>query len=538
MRTQVPHKKLFSKTRNLFIFVSLVLGSLRPLWGSVHTQTTPKDSLSPETQIELQIAQIDRNLVTLSDSTLVGEVRLFRNLAATAQKNGDFELATFYTHSALDILFPKTPADESPKSDEAVPLVLPQQRSFQNEWSVSSGMDISRQDFEIVYSGQDSNLMDATNNPFLGVGLDGFGKLGGKTEVDWNGSARLSRDYTLADFHASAQLSLPHDQTGSVWTDLEGMAYRRDFTMKYAQALGGVQWEGGWHDKINAFAEAEIARRSYDHPSQNFPDYFRSRFWGYVKLFPPFFRWIRLSAQFENRTHKRYSELDYSQKQIAFRSFAAFHGTQLTLQIDRRALNYTNNQLDTLFFFSSYRDWQSTFLVKQKIAGPFALKLDGYFVLRKYLQKSSFLVNYDYFNLIPAISWSFSSNLTLNLGTLLIHKKYAKSKSLPAYWAVKDYSVHGIQFGFDFLNFQSLMLSGQISYELRRHKGGGKEKTTEGFNLYTNQNETTAMLFASWQFLRSYELNVILHKDTAIDQELKHNDSRVSIFTVELQKKF
>ncbi len=538
MRTQFPHKKLVSKKRKLFVFVSLVLGSLCPLWESAHAQTTPTDSLSSETQIELQIAQIDRNLITLSDSTLVGEIRLFRNLAAIAQKNGDFELATFYTHSALDILFPITSADRAIKSDEPASLVLSQERGVQNEWSVSSGMDISRQDFEIVYSGQDSNLMDATNNPFVGVGLDGFGKLGGKTEIDWNGSARLSRDYTLAVFHASTQLSLPHNQTGSVWTDLEGMAYRRDFTMKYAQVLGGMQWEGCWRDKIDAFAEAEVAKRSYDHPSQNFPDYLRNQFRGYVKVFPPLFRWIRLSAQFENRKHKRYSELDYFQKQIAFRSFFASRGTQFTFQIDRRALNYTNNQLDTLFFFSNYRDWQSSFLIKQGIPGPFALKLNGYFVRRTYIQKQSFLVDYDYLNVVPSINWFLSGNLDINLGVLLIYKKYANSENLPAYWAVKDYSVHGLQIGFDFLNFQNLMLSGQISYELRRHKGGEKENTTEGFNLYTNQNETTAMLFASWRFLRGYELNVILHKDTAIDQEIRHNDSRVSIFTVELQKKF
>ncbi len=398
-------------------------------------------------------------------------------------------------------------------------------------------MDISRQDFEIVYSGRDSNLIDATNNPFVGIGFNGFGQGRGEIGLNWNGSARFSRDYTLADLHASAQKNLPASQTVTAWTDFEAMSYRRDFTMKYAQGLGGVQWQGNWDNKLNALLEDEFSSRHYSHPDQNFPDYFRNRLWGYVKMYPPGLRWVRLSGEFENRKHRRFSELDYSQRQVSIRTSARFFKTQMTLQLDRRLLDYKSDGADTIFYFGSYRDWFASLSLKRHLFGALAFKTNGFFVNRDYTQKSSFLVDYRYFNVIPAIEWSVSSNLNVDLGYLFIQKKYRRSNVEAAYWAVKDYSVRGLQLSVDFLNFRNLMFSAQISYEMRRH-GGSSEEGDEGFNLYTNQNETTAMLFASWQFLSNYELNVVLHRDAAIDQELEHNDSRVSIFTLELRREF
>ncbi len=533
-------RKIFRKAARFegwsffFIFVFAVC-SVPPILAFPQNARTVSDSLSIQTQIDLQLAQIERQTAALSDSNLAGEVGLFQRLAEAARDEGDFSLASFYVKSAFDLLAPQGNPSAPAAGGERVPSAAANS-VFQNQWNVSSGMDVSRQDFEIVYSGRDSNLIDATNDPFIGIGLDGLGQLGEKTSLNWNGSARFSRDYNLADWHASAQRSWASSQTATLWTDFEAMAYRRDLHMKYAQALGGIQWQGHWSDKCNSFLEYEISKRRYDKPDRNFPSYLRSRARGYLKIYPPIFRWIRLSGEIESRTHSQFPELDYSQKQVSVRSAFNLFKTRATFQLEHRSLDYQNDSADTLFYFGSYRDLFSTFSAKRPLVGPFAFKLNGFWVRRTYVKRSSFLVDYDYLNVTPAITWSLSSSLSLELGYLLIQKKYHKSQNEPAYWAVSDYSVRGPQLGIDFLNFRNIMLSAQISYERRRHKDDNG--TTEGFNLYTNQNETTAMIFASWQFFSNYELNVMLHRDAAIDQELEHNDSRVSIFTVELRRTF
>ncbi len=534
MRQKNPPKFLGFLPRWTIFFCGFVLAGRFPSVNACpQSGGLQPDTLSVIIQLKLQLSTIDRKLISLSDSNLAGEVRLFKKMALQALDDGDSNLAQIYVQSALDILAPPPgPSKMSAGQTEirATPI-------FQNQWRVSSGMDVSRQDFEITYSGRDSNLIDATQNPFVGFSLDGLGKIGERTNLNWNGSVRLSRDYTLGDFHASGDLPLHQNQNLTIWTDWEGMGYRREFEMKYVQGLGGIQWQANWKDKINALCEYEISYRRYDKPDQNFPNYSRRRFWGYVQFFPPLVRWMRLSAEMENRRHQQFSKLDYSQKRISLRSYFVLKRSELTLQIDRRFLNDNSTPLDSLYFLGSYHDWYGSFLLKQPLGGPFAFKLSTMNVQRRYSPVNTYLVDYDYLTAVSAVSWSPSSNFTIDLGYLFIQKRYRHREIEGANWAVKDYTVRGVQVGIDFLNFRNLLISGQISYEMRRHPNG-EEGDTEGFNLYTNQNETAAMLFASWQFWAHYELDVVLHNDTAIDQELEHNNSRVSIFTLELHRKF
>ena len=538
--------RICAKSLKKFILYPLILAFI-PLGfpGILRAQSqlaqASKDSISPEVAVELDYLQFKLQLSAVKDSSLLKEIDLFNKLVENALKQGDTSLAQFYLASVKDLL------KNSLKSSVPIPPVQPDKNlnrrkyggnSLNNEFYALSGMDISRQDFELVYGGKDSSLLDATNNPYFAIGSDGDVALKKMSDLRWNGILKYSRDYFIGNWHGALQKRFAQSRTAKIWVDMEGMSYQKDIRLKYAQLFSGIQWRGQLGPFVNAFAEYEFLRRVYDHQDENFPNYKRHLFWGSLKFYPALLNSIQLSAQTENRAHDAFQQLDYRNTTYSLSTqYSNLKGTRLSLQVDRRLLTYTNSQIDTTLYQGSYRDWFTTFRAGQRLLNWLGLNLYGEFTSRNYLKNSDYLRNFNYVNVTPSIEFSVNASLSFEIGYLNIRKTYDFKQENLQLAAVKNYSVKGVTFSIDFLNMNNLMISTSISYELRRYRDTGEE-ISSGFNLYTDQNETTAMAFVSWQFLKNWELNAILHRDAAIDQELEHNDSRLSLFTLELKKKF
>ncbi len=514
-------------------------------WNNLQAQSikspVQSDSLSQKTFLELDYLQLKLQSSSIQDSSLIQEITLFEKLFAGALRSGDLNLAEFYLSSAKDLLknSKEAPAIDEKRADEKNNLAQNfQQSAFDHSFYVTTGMDVSRQDFEIVYSGQDSSLLDAVNNPISAIGTEGNRQFSAQASLRWNGMFKYSRDYWLTTLHGNAERAFHKNQTAQLWMDLEGMAYKRDIQLKYAQIYSGLQWRGNLTSQVNGFAQYEFLRRRYDRQDESFPNYRRNQFWGGLSFNPRFLMNLQLSAQLETRRHDVFRQLDYTNSTYSMKaSYMNIRKTRFSLQMDRRLLTYPNAPEDSTFYLGSYRDWYANLRAGQGITRWLGLEIDAEFTNRIYQEHLTYLQDFNYLSITPAIKFTVNSFLNFQLGYLSIQKKYHFDGQTETFVTVKNYTVRGPTLSLDFFNMRNLLISASISYELRRYEDSA-HATESGFNFYTDQNETSAMLFLSWQFLENWELNAIAHRDAAIDQELQHNDSRLSLFTVELKRSF
>jgi len=499
------------------------------------------DSLSQKTVLQLDYLQLKLQTLSVQDSSLRQEVTLFEKLFVRALQTGDFGLAEFYLSSAKELLRNSKgmpAASEKSAVAEEKPAQDSQPAATENTFYVTTGMDVSRQDFEIVYSGQDSNLLDAVNNPIAAIGTEGNREFPDRISLHWNGIFKYSPDYWLTTLHGTAEKSFQNNQTAQFWMDAERMAYSRDIQLKYSQMYSGFRWQGTLASRFTGFVSDEFLRRRYDRQDENFPDYWRNQFWAGLGFNPGFLTHVQVSAQLEDRRHDIFHEWDYTNRTFsASTHYMTIRQTRVSLQVDRRVLTYPNASSDSTFYLGSYRDWYVNLQAGQGITPWLGLETTAEFTDRKYKKHLTYLQDFDYLSIIPAIKFTLSSSFSFQIGYLNVRKKYRFPVQTESFAPVVNYTVSGLTLSLDFFNRHNFLVSGSISYELRRYDDSGRA-TAQGFNFYTDQNETTAMLFLSWQFLESWEINVIAHRDAAIDQELKHNNSRLSLFTVELKRGF
>lgn len=515
------------------------------LWSNLAGQTiqssSQSDSLSRKTFLELDYLQFKLQSSSIQDSSLIQEITIFEELFASALRAGDLQMAQFYLSSARDLLKDSGGIainNAETKQVKNNPTQDFKQSPANNLFYVTTGMDVSRQDFEIVYSGQDSSLLDATNNPITAVGTLGNWEFSNLSALRWNGIFKYSPDYSLTTLHGAAEKSFHRNQTAQFWMDVEGMAYKRDIQLKYGQIYSGFQWRGNLNSFLAGFAQYEFLRRTYDHQDESFPNYRRNQFWGGLVFSPGILTNVQVSAQSETRQHDVFHQLDYQNRTYSVKaSYMNVKRSKFSLQLDRRSLTYSHASVDSEFYFDSYRDWYMNLRAEQGVTSWLGLEINAEFTNRNYEKHSTYLQDFDYIRITPGIKFMVSSFLNFEIGYLNVRKKYRFTGQAATLIAVKNYTVIGPTLSLDFFNMKNLLISGSIGYELRRYEDSNDE-VNGGFNFYTDQNETTAMLLLSWQFLKNWELDAIAHRDAAIDQELKHNDSRLSLFTVELKRNF
>ena len=499
------------------------------------------DSLSQKTFLELDYLQLKLQSSSIQDSSLIQELTLFEKLFAGALRSGDLKVAEFYLSSAKDLL--KNSKGMLLNGEKTVEKKGSSARDFQqvvsdNSFYVTTGIDVSRQDFEIVYSGQDSSLLDAVNNPIVAIGTEGNREFLNMASLCWNGIFKYSRDYWLTTLHGTAEKSFQKNQIAQFWMDMESMAYKRDIQLKYAQIYSGFRWRGNLASRVAGFAQYEFLRRIYDHQDESFPNYRKNQFWGSLSFNPRFLTNLQLSAQLETRQHDVFRQLDYKNSTYSVRtSYMNTEQTRFSLQMDRRLLTYPNAPEDSTFCLGSYRDWYVNLRAGQGTTPWLGLEVTAEFTNRTYEKHLAYLQDFNYLSITPAIKFTVSSFFNFKIGYLNVQKKYRFAGQTKTLVTVKNYTVRGPTLSLDFFNMQNLLVSGSVSYELRRYEDS-THATDSGFNFYTDQNETTAMFFLSWQFLKNWEVSAIAHRDAAIDQELEHNDSRLSLFTVELKRSF
>ena len=59
-----------------------------------------------------------------------------------------------------------------------------------------------------------------------------------------------------------------------------------------------------------------------------------------------------------------------------------------------------------------------------------------------------------------------------------------------------------------------------------------------GFSLYTNRSQNSTLLYLSYQVIDPLEITLVMQYDLDKDREIKHNDSRSSIFSLDINWKF
>ncbi|HDI51758.1 MAG TPA: hypothetical protein ENF45_03915 [Bacteroidetes bacterium] len=247
---------------------------------------------------------------------------------------------------------------------------------------------------------------------------------------------------------------------------------------------------------------------------------------------------VSLLYDWEKKQHPTAHDYDYDDQRwgIQFYHSWSWH-SNTTLWIQHRQMDYSSLVPDSTYH-NDFRQESLFLTMRQNLGRALVAKLNAEFDWRFYKLSNSFTPNFQYYRLEPMLVYEFNSQFSLGCGMLYEMKRYQYERENVNFGLEpEDYHIYGLVIDIDYFNLKGIILSFSHTFSLTRYPGS-PTGNIPGLSLYTDRNENNTMLYFSWQALKSVEINLVAHYDNDRDVEIEHNDSRSSLFTLDVAYKF
>ncbi|RKY77449.1 hypothetical protein DRQ00_06945, partial [candidate division KSB1 bacterium] len=278
--------------------------------------------------------------------------------------------------------------------------------------------------------------------------------------------------------------------------------------------------------------------RYYWQSTEEFPNYWRNHIYLCGNFFGLALSRVSLLYDWEKKQHPTAHDYDYDDQRwgIQFYHSWGWH-SNTTLWIQHRQMDYSSLVPDSTYH-NDFRQESLFLTMRQNLGGALVAKLNAEFDWRFYKLSNSFTPNFQYYRLEPMLVYEFNSQFSLGCGMLYEMKKYQYERENVNFGLEpEDYHIYGLVIDIDYFNLKGIILSFSHTFSLTRYPGS-PTGNIPGLSLYTDRNENNTMLYFSWQALKSVEINLVAHYDNDRDVEIEHNDSRSSLFTLDVAYKF
>ena len=460
-----------------------------------------------------------------------------RQFSKDAVEKGDYELALIY----LDEIIELTDEQSSDSTIQYQLAALDESFEFSKDnftTEIVFGMDFSEQEYNLTFGLSDSTFIDSQNNPYSGFRLRWASYQANNFKVELDGLMKVSRDYT--SWQAQSQFTKNfitgfEIHFGQVF---DGLSYKRSFPIEYWQSSSNLILEKRFGDDLALSIGDEFQYRSYENESESFPTFQKNEFQTVLRASDFLNSRLTIDFTIDQRIQKTFQLYDYVDRRFSIQhSFNSSLSTSFLGWYQFRDMKYTQVNSDSSFL-TDFRQHFITLNVSQSLIRSVSLKLSGEVILRDHPETYLYTPDFTYLRFEPGFLFDLSNQLNLGINYILESKEYKKNEVQQSNLLISQNKLsQGLLLSLDFFNYKNLLCSLSHTFMFNSYPDAGDEPIP-GFSLYTNRSQNSTLLYLSYQVIDPLEITLVMQYDLDKDREIKHNDSRSSIFSLDINWKF
>lgn len=488
------------------------------------------------------------NIKTVSKDILQQVVDLLEDAQKFARQD-DYETAQLFLDTALDLTRVKVTADTTAgmvPEFENLELEGIQQNKFEPQ--IITGIDLWRQEFELNFI-NDTTFFEKSGNPYIGFRLRGDLQSKGFGSVTTHLLARASRDY----YSGEAELqNLKGSYIGNHWllqNRLEWTSYRDTLGLKFLQYSNRLRGGVELAKNFLGYAGNDFRLRRYELETEFYPNYFHNLAYAGMQYTSGLS--TRLAGEYSLgiRRHPHFISDDYHEHTITasvYQSTAT--NSSIFLENIYRVRSYANGGNDSTYqnpFSEEYIRGDFRFGMTPSLS--FDVRGDVTLLQHSLVSQSA----PDYLNVManPRFLIRFLGDWQLGLGYLYVLRVYdtdiirtsptvidtdqARFSLDQSILGYEDYFSHGISISLELFRLGAFMLNLSNNFEYRTYPNS-QTTSIDGFPLYSDRQINSTFLFLTWKMHPQLELGIFANYDEDRSRNQEHNDSRNTLFSMEL----
>lgn len=522
----------------LSFFVLISQFELPPLYAqSRNVKNRYEEVVDPILRYEIQNLNIEIRWAEFALYENFADLIELRQFSKDAVEKGDYELALIY----LDEIIELTDEQSSDSTIQYQLAALDESFEFSKDnftTEIVFGMDFSEQEYNLTFGLSDSTFIDSQNNPYSGFRLRWASYQANNFKVELDGLMKVSRDYT--SWQAQSQFTKNfitgfEIHFGQVF---DGLSYKRSFPIEYWQSSSNLILEKRFGDDLALSIGDEFQYRSYENESESFPTFQKNEFQTVLRASDFLNSRLTIDFTIDQRIQKTFQLYDYVDRRFSIQhSFNSSLSTSFLGWYQFRDMKYTQVNSDSSFL-TDFRQHFITLNVSQSLIRSVSLKLSGEVILRDHPETYLYTPDFTYLRFEPGFLFDLSNQLNLGINYILESKEYKKNEVQQSNLLISQNKLsQGLLLSLDFFNYKNLLCSLSHTFMFNSYPDAGDEPIP-GFSLYTNRSQNSTLLYLSYQVIDPLEITLVMQYDLDKDREIKHNDSRSSIFSLDINWKF
>ena len=522
----------------LSFFVLISQFELPPLYAqSRNVKNSDEEVVDPILRYEIQNLNIEIRWAEFALYENFADLIELRQFSKDAVEKGDYELALIY----LDEIIELTDEQSSDSTIQYQLAALDESFEFSKDnftTEIVFGMDFSEQEYNLTFGLSDSTFIDSQNNPYSGFRLRWASYQANNFKVELDGLMKVSRDYTA--WQAQSQFTKNfitgfEIHFGQVF---DGLSYKRSFPIEYWQSSSNLILEKRFGDDLALSIGDEFQYRSYENESESFPTFQKNEFQTVLRASDFLNSRFTIDFTIDQRIQKTFQLYDYVDRRFSIQhSFNSSLNTSFLGWYQFRDMKYTQVNSDSSFL-TDFRQHFITLNVSQSLIRSVSLKLSGEVILRDHPETYLYTPDFTYLRFEPGFLFDLSNQLNLGINYILESKEYKKNEVQQSNLLISQNKLsQGLLLSLDFFNYKNLLCSLSHTFMFNSYPDAGDEPIP-GFSLYTNRSQNSTLLYLSYQVIDPLEITLVMQYDLDKDREIKHNDSRSSIFSLDINWKF
>ncbi len=500
--------------KRVWLLLWIAFGPALPLWAQ---QDDKADYETLHLQLELQ-----QNYQPGSD------VRALLDSAETYAAQQDYVMALVFLEEARDSFRTSAAESRSPAPDTLPPQYLSASGPFR--FSMLSGVDFNRQEFELGFDQSDSVLLDQVSKPYVGLAMkfEPFSRPFSIQNIlrydkeNFDNELRLAGRWYGKVHTFESRLSYLFNRN-FVYNNLGYNELNADFIYTFSNEL----WSGRLQNTSRL--------KAYQSPDANVPDYFRNTLNGYLS----YYRGAGFSLQayyaLDYNESRNTRNNDFVNQYLGLSAHWKAGGVSLRINPQVEQNRFTYLVADSLLDNRSQTARLEATL-SYRIFNPLEIRLNGSYRQKSYLKKTEQEPDYKLVNFNPEGRFYINNQFSLGAGGYWEKRRHTVSPGLDsAYVVQQDYSDRGLTLNVDYASAQGRVLSLSVRYSARRYQGGD---SGANFSLYADRNIWSGLLFVQWPLFDHLSLQAVAMYDNDKDLDSAFNDSKSSFYTLELKYEF
>ncbi|MFQ5601629.1 MAG: hypothetical protein ACE5HS_00005, partial [bacterium] len=543
----------------LVLFVAInsrVYGQQKHLDGSLNlTDSLSEDEWGDETYYAIEMLRLKRwirgNTDKLKDPVLLKEiVRLKKEAENFAAKN-DFNMAVIWLETIWALLKPDDDlqiGETSGQPEAFTTAVESSGKKFKWSRELSTGVDLWQLKFQIARDQDDTTTLDGlgnqgSGNPYTGIRLTFDYYSNSQSAIQGYTFFKYSRDYLLGEANLRITNPLGDNTQWRFENQFEGNSFYRDGDIKFIQNISTLTFQFKRIGPINIDIEDEFLFRRYDKENQTYPNYFDNTIRGYTRLDIGLGSYFGVDFRNIQRTYPKFQVNDYRENRIDFEWFQSFsEDARFSFEDELRFRDYTKAHLDTTTTFQDFFENYFRGEIRLPFSDFLGMDIDGSITKRDYkFINTRSLPDYLLWEIEPKLYFKLGSDWEIRPGfyysrlknqpfdNRLAPNALAASTSI----AFEDYYKFGPTLAVEFFQIDGIMFNLQESFLLQRYPNANV-RDIESFNLYTDRNINSILLFLTWNISNRWRLTVLANMDDDRSRKDESANSQNTIVGLEV----